>query len=626
VVVGALFLAPLILADPVPASASFVAGSTLELQVGGRAGVPTDASAAVLNVTVVTPAASGFATVWPCGEPMPDASNLNFYPGQSIANLVVTKLGVDGKACFATSASTELLADIAGFFPTGSGFTAIANPTRLLDTRSGIMGPTVRPFSVQHLFVASRAGVAVDAKAVLLNVTITDPSTSGFATVWPCGEPQPDASNLNFVAGQTVANLVFARIGAAGDVCIVSSAATNLLADISGYFPDASTFTPIANPARVLDTRVASGVPTVRSNTMRHIPIGGRTNVPANAIAAVVNVTVTRPAASGFVTLWPCGEAQPEASNVNVAAGQTVPNLVVSKLGTDGEICVVASVDVDLVVDVSGFFPAGSSFVPVPNPVRLLDTRNGTGTSDACVVSAPPAGLGLDPFYTKYCSVRGFPIVANTVVSDVALRQAWFMIDAMLDKRPDVVGPMNSLHIRFGIIGANQATLDMPEYTTLQFTNPETDWNTRTRGLGATPSRPLVSAGEENLLCLPNGRYANESITIHEFAHAFLQDGIELLDPGFRSRLSEAFVGAIGSGKWANTYAATNADEYWAEGVQDWFDSNEQQIPTNGIHNNINTRAELVTYDPALAALIAEVFPASDFTARCPDGRPQTPR
>ena len=216
--------------------------------------------------------------------------------------------------------------------------------------------------------------------------------------------------------------------------------------------------------------------------------------------------------------------------------------------------------------------------------------------------------------------------MANSVVSDDALRATWVIINAMLEKRPDVVGPLNSTGIRFGIIGANQVTLDMPEYATLQITNPETDWNARARGLGATAFRPLVSAGEENVLCLPTDRYPVESITIHEFAHTFLQYGIEQLDPGFRPRLTSAFTAAIVSGKWANTYAATNVDEYWAEGVQDWFDSNEQSTPTNGIHNSINTRAELLVYDPALAALIAEVFPASTFTARCPNGQPQTPR
>lgn len=625
VLVGALLLAVSVVTGAVPVSATLLTGSTFQLQVGGRGGVPTDAVAAVLNVTVVNPTDGGFVTVWPCGAPIPNASNLNFIAGQTVANLVVTRLG-GGKACFATSANTDVLADVAGYFPATTSFIPIANPTRLLDTRNGIGLPVVLAGSTQQLVVASQAGVPTDAIAAVLNVTVTGASAGGFATVWPCGEARPNASNLNFVGGQTAPNLVFAKIGAAGEVCLWSSAATDLIVDVSGYFPSGSSFTPVANPTRIVDTRTANGTPTVRANTIQTIAVGGRATVPVTATSAVVNVTVTRPAESGFLTVWPCGEVRPEASNLNFYKGQTVPNLVVAKLGSNSSICIVTSADVDLIVDVSGFFPDGTSFVPVPNPTRLLDMRNGIGIPAVCDVTAPPPGLGLDPFYTKYCSVRGLPIVANTVVSDDALRAAWVIINAMLDKRPEVVGALNSSHIRFGIIGANQLTLDMPEYATLPITNPGTDWNARTRGLGAGTGRPLVAAGEENLLCLANGRYPRESIVIHEFSHTFLKYGIEQIDSGFRARLSAAFAAAIASGKWANTYAATNADEYWAEGVQGWFDSNDQHIPTDGIHNDINTRTELIAYDPVLAALIAEVFPASDFTARCPDGQPKTPR
>jgi hypothetical protein len=624
VLVGAAIAATVALGAARPASAGLLTGSAFELQVSGTAGVPTDAVAAVLNVTVVNPSASGFVTVWPCGEPQPNASNLNFVAGQTVANLVVTKLGGGGKACFATSAYTDVLADISGYFPAGSSFSPIANPTRLLDTRDGTALPSVGANTVQQLVVADGVRVPADAKAVVVNVTVTRPAASGFLTVWPCGPTQPTASNLNFVASQTVANLVLGKVGIGGKLCLSSSATTDLIVDISGYFPATSSFTPIDSPTRLVDTRNADGIPSVPATAVQSVEVGGRATVPTDAKAVVINVTVTRAAAGGFLTVWPCGDPQPEASNLNFTPGATVPNLVIGKLGTAGKLCVVASANVDLLLDVSGYFPAGSSFVPVPNPSRLLDTRNGTGLPTSCVITTPPVGLNLPTFYTKHCNVRGLPIVANGVVSDDALRAAWVILNAMLEKRPDVVGSINAYRIHFGIIGANQVTLDMPEYTTLQFTNPETNWNTRARGLGATLSRPLVSSGEENLLCLPNDRYPVSSITIHEFAHTFLQFGVQQLDAGFRPRLAAAFNAAIAVGKWANTYSATNADEYWAEGVQDWFDSNEQAIPTNGIHNQINTRAELLAYDPALASLIAEVFPTSNFTARCPDGMPQS--
>lgn len=620
-----LVAVPTLILPAPPAAAGLLTESTFELQIGGRAGLPADAVAAILNVTVVHPGADGFVTVWPCGAPRPNASNLNFVAGQTVANLVFTKLSDDGKACFATSAYTDVLADISGYFPAGSSYTPIASPTRLLDTRNGTATPTVGAGAVQQLEVTNRAGVPGDAKAVVANVTATRPGAAGFLTVWPCGQTQPNASNLNFAAGQTVPNLVLTAVGVSGKICLASSAATDLIVDIAGYFPANSSFTAITNPTRLLDSR-SGGAPSVAANIVRKVAIGGRSSIPLDAKAAVVNVTVTRPAADGFVTAWPCGEPPPVASNVNFTAGTTVPNLIVGKLGVGGELCISSSATIDLIVDVSGYFPANSSFVPVSNPTRLLDSRKGTGSPTSCIIGPPPVGLGLPAFYTKACFVRGLPVVANGAVSDKALQAAWVILNAMLEKRPDVVGPINAAGIHYGIIGVNQQTLDMPEYTTLQQTNPETNWNTRARGLGATFSRPLVSSGEENLLCLSGDRYPVSSITIHEFAHTFLQFGIEQLDPGFSARLVSAYNSALANGRWANTYSATNADEYWAEGVQDWFDSNEQRIPGDGIHNEINTRAQLVGYDPALAALVAEVFSASDFTARCPDGTPKSPK
>ena len=114
------------------------AGSTLELQVTGVAGVPSDASAVVLNMTAVNAQAPGFATVYPCGQTRPEASNLNYAAAQTIPNLVIAKPGVGGKVCIYSFAAIDVLADVSGFFPAGSGFTPITNPTRVLDSRNGI--------------------------------------------------------------------------------------------------------------------------------------------------------------------------------------------------------------------------------------------------------------------------------------------------------------------------------------------------------------------------------------------------------------------------------------------------------------------------------------------------------
>src|SRR5204862_6328940 len=113
------------------------------------------------------------------------------------------------------------------------------------------------------------------------------------------------------------------------------------------------------------------------------LEVGGQAGVPGDALAVAMNVTVTNPAAAGFVTVWPCGEAQPLASNLNYVAGQNVPNLTISRLGAGGKVCFYSMVATDLVADVSGYFPAGSDYKPIDNPTRILDTRNGTGDDGA---------------------------------------------------------------------------------------------------------------------------------------------------------------------------------------------------------------------------------------------------
>ncbi len=385
--------ASLAAADASLSPAALIAGATLPLQVSGVAGVPGDALAATLNVTVTNPAAAGFVTVWPCGEPQPLASNLDYVAGQSIPNLVIAKLGTGGKVCFYSMVATDLVADIAGYFPAGSDYTPITNPTRILDTRNGTGAPLakVAANATLPLQVGGNAGVPGNALAATLNVTVTNPAAAGFVTVWPCGEPQPLASNLDYVAGQSIPNLVIAKLGTGGKVCFYSMVATDLVADIAGYFPAGSDYTPITNPTRILDTRNGTGAPLakVAANATLPLQVGGNAGVPGNALAATLNVTVTNPAAAGFVTVWPCGEPQPLASNLDYVAGQSIPNLVIAKLGTGGKVCFYSMVATDLVADIAGYFPAGSDYTPITNPTRILDTRNGTGTNPAGTPGSP---------------------------------------------------------------------------------------------------------------------------------------------------------------------------------------------------------------------------------------------
>jgi hypothetical protein len=349
-------------------------GANIDLQVTGRGGVPAaSVSAVVLNVTVTEPVGGGFVTAWPTGEARPVASNLNFVPGQTVPNLVVVKLGANGRvSLYNGGGAAHLIADVAGWYgPSGAAAGSRYHPltpARLLDTRFGNGAPVSKLLSgaALDLQVTGRGGVpATGVSAVALNVTVTEPLGGGFLTAWPTGDLLPLASNLNFLLGQTVPNLVIAKVGADGKVSLYNGGgSTHLVADVAGWFgPDGegtgSPYNAVA-PARILDTRVAIGAPTaaVPASGTLNLQVTGRGGVPATGVSAVIlNVTVVDPVGGGFLTAWPTGDVRPVASNLNFAPGQTVPNLVVAKLGTGGKVSFYnGGGAAHLVADVAGWY------------------------------------------------------------------------------------------------------------------------------------------------------------------------------------------------------------------------------------------------------------------------------
>ena len=224
--------------------------------------------------------------------------------------------------------------------------------------------------------------------------------------------------------------------------------------------------------------------------------------------------------------------------------------------------------------------------------------------------------LNLSPFYTKHVMVDGFPIVASDKVRDAALLEAAWIVRQMLANRADVLEAVTTNRIRLAVMAHNEFTTDIPEHSDL---TPVNYWDRRARGLGATRVRPAVSCGEENLLGFPGDPYSTENILVHEFAHVIHEIGMREVDPTFDRRLREAFAAAKEAGLWKGTYAASNPAEYWAEGVQCWFDNNREN---DSLHNHVNTRAELKAYDPLLADLCVEVFRTNNFRYVKPLDRP----
>jgi hypothetical protein len=345
-------------------------GQTIKVQVAGGGGVPgSGAQAVVMNVTVTGTTAPGYLTIYPTGAPQPLASSLNWTAGKTVANLVEVALGTSGQvSVYNSGGDTHVIFDVAGYVlaptagaPAGSVLEPV-DPIRVLDTRSG-PGP-LGPGETRRLLVA---GLSSPHDAVVMNMTVTNPTASSYLTVWPDGAPQPTVSNLNFVAGQTVANRVQVKISADGYVDIYNAAGrVDVVADLNGRFatgiPAAGGLFVAQSPSRIADTR-SDHRPLGPGITM-FVQVRGVAGIPADAKAVVANITVTDTSAAGYLNLTPDGVSvapngvvQIRSSDLNWVAGETRANLAVVKLGSTGGIYIYnAAGSTDVIVDVLGWY------------------------------------------------------------------------------------------------------------------------------------------------------------------------------------------------------------------------------------------------------------------------------
>ena len=293
-------------------------------------------------------------------------------------------------------------------------------PTRILDTRDGTGAASAGKVAANGVVRLKIAGAgplpATGVAAVALNLTVTRPAAGGYITAYPDGGAQPVASNVNFAAGQTTANLVVVQVGADGYIALknASSGGTHLIADVAGYYGDmaADGYQPVA-PTRLLDTRASHS--TVPAHGTARVYVGGFTG----AAAVTMNVTVTNPASFGYITAYPSGSAIPDASNVNYTAHQTVPNEVVVAVGADGYVGLANTSigSVDLVADVTGYFAAGSGMAFVPmTPTRFLDTRTGLGAS-----AGPVQPGGTVDLRVNSTSTLGLLFTVNAIAANVTV-------------------------------------------------------------------------------------------------------------------------------------------------------------------------------------------------------------
>jgi len=225
----------------------------------------------------------------------------------------------------------------------------------------------------------------------------------------------------------------------------------------------------------------------------------------------------------------------------------------------------------------------------------------------------PQGRDGVPSFYTQVVSANGFPVVASAKVNPYALKEAAFLVNQMLANRPDVRAAMIKSGARLCLMAHNEYTTDLPEFACLgeekepgfEDLSAKDYWDARARGLGGSDTDPYCCCAEENVLGYPGDPYEKECILIHEFAHNIHLRGLMNVDPTFDTRLKAGYDAAMKAGLWKGKYASMNHHEYFAEGVQSWFDDNRVN---DHDHNHVHTRALLIEYDPGLAAFCREVF------------------
>jgi uncharacterized protein (DUF1501 family) len=311
--------------------------------------------------------------------------------------------------------------------PTGVQFSDFVGlpPVRILDSRIGMntAKSPMAPASTRSVQVTGRGGVpTTGVMAAVLNITAVNSTMPSFFTVWPAGTTRPNASTLNVAGGDVVPNLAVAMIGDSGRVNIFNSTGSvDCIVDVVGYFLDgnSSRYTPLT-PQRILDTRDGTGAPktSIGPRGVLDLQVAGHGGVVGDADSVVMNVTVTGPTATSYITVWPTGQTMPTASNLNMIRNQTAPNLVIAKLGAGGRVSMLNDAgNTHLIADVLGYFKpgVGARLTPV-TPQRVLDTRSGIG--------APTAPIGQTPLVLGIAGHGGVPVAgASAVILNVTAVQ-----------------------------------------------------------------------------------------------------------------------------------------------------------------------------------------------------------
>ena len=340
-------------------------------------GIPGNAQAYSLNVTVVPSGPLDFLSIWPSDQAYPGVSTMNSSDGSTLANAAIVPAGGDsgGSIRVVAGKPTDVIIDIDGYFaPPGSGSTFYpVTQCRAVDTRAsggktGLLGPpSLTSYGGRNFPIASSpCGVPATAQAFSLNFTVVPSGTLGFLSTWATGQTYPGVSTLNSTNGNMLSNAALVPSGTGGSVEVVAGNPTDMMIDVDGYFSSpvggGLRFYPLT-PCRLADTRNgqgktgAFGPPSLASNSNRDFPLlSAGCNIPSNAQAYALNVTVVPPGTLRALMLWPTGQANPGLSTMTSASGGVMASASLMAAGTGGSITVNASNPTDLILDIFGYF------------------------------------------------------------------------------------------------------------------------------------------------------------------------------------------------------------------------------------------------------------------------------
>ena len=343
--------------------AAVPAGCTVQLKLGSE--VPVGVQAVALSLTAVSDAVD-YMTVYPCALGRPGTSNLNYRPGAT-ANLVVAIPDANRRICIYTHATAHVIVDLSGWWGSGANRFASIAPVRAYDSRTPGRTP-LEPFQPRAIEIPASA-VPENAVSAVINLTSTRSDEAGYFTAYPCGGTAPNASNLNFHAGEDRAVAAIVGLAAGRQICVLSSVRSDVIVDVNGYYAPAPQFGPTASlrtssGVRLVDTRNGIGGPRrpfapfeVRAYRPADVLPGG-----GQASAVVLNVVTDSALDAGYVTMFPCQPNVPNVSSLNYRPPWVTSNLAVVELGPDGTVCVQTSTTTDVIIDVYGVAaaPTGS--------------------------------------------------------------------------------------------------------------------------------------------------------------------------------------------------------------------------------------------------------------------------